>query len=94
MFKAITLTAVALSLAAPAFAASDTATCAKVSSSQFQPITTLEAMLQNKGLKVVKVKTENGCYEAYTIDPKGVKATYGFNAQTLAPVANAEAGEN
>ena len=50
-------------------------------------------MLKGKGLSVVKIKTEKGCYEAYTTDAKGKKGTFGFNAETLEPVSNAEAGE-
>jgi hypothetical protein len=43
---------------------------------------------------VVKIKTENGCYEAYTTDAAGNQKTMAFNAETLDPVANPEAGEN
>jgi hypothetical protein len=43
---------------------------------------------------VVKIKTENGCYEAYTTDAAGNHKTMAFNAETLEPVDNPEAGEN
>lgn len=91
----LALTPALLTLAVPALA--DTtmpaATCSKNAASTFKPQSDLTAMLKAKGLTVVKIKTEKGCYEAYTKDASGKKGTFGFNAETLAPVANAEAGE-
>jgi len=95
MIRTLFFVAVAVALAGPVLAATaDTATCSKAAASAFKPVSDLKAMLTAKGLKVVKVKTEKGCYEAYTVEAKGKKDTLGFNAETLAPVANAEAGEN
>ena len=97
MFRTLTLTALALALAVPAFAGTTTTpaavTCSKSAVSAFKPQTDLVALLKTQGLTVVKIKAEKGCYEAYTTDAKGKKATLGFNAETLEPVANAEAGE-
>ncbi|MGV8987087.1 MAG: PepSY domain-containing protein [Cypionkella sp.] len=104
MFSKLSVAAVALLLAVPAFAGTTpaaktavtttaTATCSKSAASTFKPKADLIAQLKTQGLSVVKIKTEKGCYEAYTKDAKGKKGTFGFNAETLAPVANAEAGE-
>ena len=93
MFRTLSVTILALALAAPAFAGTATVTCSKSPTSAFKPQADLTALLKTQGLTVVKIKTEKGCYEAYTKDAKGKKATLGFNAETLEPVANAEAGE-
>jgi len=93
MIRKLALTALALALASPVFAATD-ATCSSAPASQFQPKSALTTKLNAEGLKVRTIKTENGCYEAYTVDAKGKKMTLGFNAKTLEPVSNAEAGEN
>jgi hypothetical protein len=99
MFAKISVAAIALSLALPAFAgttaapATPAATCSKAASTTYKPKSDLIALLKTQGLTVVKIKTEKGCYEAYTKDSNGKKGTFGFNAETLEPVANAEAGE-
>ncbi len=93
MFRALSLTAAAVMLAAPAFAQTADVTCSAADPSAFQPVATLQAKLEADGLTVKQIKTENGCYEAYTVDKAGAMATLGFNAETLEPVANAEAGE-
>ncbi len=101
MIAKLSVAALALMLALPAFAGTTAATtpatpavtCSKNAASTFKPQTDLTALLKTQGLTVVNIKTENGCYEAYTKDAKGKKATLGFNAETLEPVANAEAGE-
>ncbi len=94
MFAKFSIAVLALTLAVPAFAATTApVTCSKNAASTFKPQSDLTAMLKAKGLSVVKIKTEKGCYEAYTKDAAGKKATLGFNAETLEPVANAEAGE-
>lgn len=99
MLRSLTVATLALALAAPVFAdttatpAAVAVTCSKADKSLFKPQADLIALLKTQELTVVKIKTENGCYEAYTKDAKGIKATLGFNAETLEPVANAEAGE-
>jgi len=93
MLTKLSIAALALLIAAPAFAETPEAMCSKNATSTFKPEADLTALLTAKGLTVVKIKTENGCYEAYTTDAAGKKATLGFNAETLEPVANAEAGE-
>ena len=93
MFRTLSVTILALALALPAFAGTAAVTCSKSPATAFKPQTDLVALLKTQGLSVVKIKTEKGCYEAYTKDANGKKATLGFNAETLEPVSNAEAGE-
>ena len=91
MYRFLTVTAAALMLAGPSFAAG--AMCSTSPASKFQPKANLVAMLKKDGIDVRRIKTEKGCYEVYGL--KGTKKmNLGFNAETLAPVNNAEAGEN
>lgn len=92
MTRILILSAAALALAGPALAASSM--CSKAPAAKFQPKTTLESQLKAEGLKVRRIKTESGCYEVYAIDKAGKKVNVAYNAETLAKVANAEAGEN
>ncbi len=93
MYRSLIIAALGLTLAAPLYAETPAVTCSKSPASAFKPEADLVALLKTQGLTVVKIKTESGCYEAYTKDANGKKATLGFNAETLEPVANAEAGE-
>lgn len=81
-----------VALAGPALAAGGM--CSTAPASKFQPQSVLKGQLEQQGLKVRRIKTENGCYEVYAIDKAGKKVNEAFNAETLAKVANAEAGEN
>jgi hypothetical protein len=74
-----------------AFAASG---CSSAPAAQWQPKANLESQLSAKGLKVRRIKVENGCYEVYATDKSGKRQNLAFNAQTLKQLANAEAGEN
>jgi hypothetical protein len=91
MFRAFTLTALAVMMAGPALAAG---TCSTAPAAQFKPQATLEAQLKAEGLTVRRIKVENGCYEVYAVDKSGKKMNVAYNAETLDKVANAEAGEN
>ena len=91
MYRTITLSAFALLVAAPAFAA-DVA-CSAAPAAKFQPESTLETQLQGEGLTVRQIKVEKGCYEVYAVDKSGKKVNSAYNAETLEKVANAEAGE-
>jgi hypothetical protein len=73
-----------------AFAAS----CSSAPAAQWQPKANLESQLSAQGMKVRKIKVENGCYEVYATDKSGKRQNLAFNAQTLKQLANAEAGEN
>jgi hypothetical protein len=78
-------------IAGPAFAAGG---CSTSSLSKFQPKATLESQLKAEGLTVRQIKTEKGCYEVYAVDKAGKKVNVAYNAETLAKMADAEAGEN
>jgi len=77
--------------ASPAFAASG---CSTAPQSQWQPQTKLEDMLKSDGLSVRQIKVEKGCYEVYASDKSGARVNRAYNAETLALLPNAEAGEN
>ena len=61
---------------------------------KWQPKSALEAQLQADGYKVRQIKVESGGYEVYATDKAGKRANMAFNAETLAELDNAEAGEN
>ncbi|HRX36746.1 MAG TPA: PepSY domain-containing protein [Aestuariivirga sp.] len=92
MFRILSLAAIAAVIATPAFASG--ATCSSSAASKFQPVASLKKQLESEGMKVSKIKTEGGCYEAYVTDKSGKKLNMAFNAETLAKVDNPEAGEN
>jgi hypothetical protein len=91
MYRTPILTAFAILMAGPAFAA---AGCSTAPASKFQPKATLETQLKAEGMNVRQIKVEKGCYEVYAIDKAGKKVNVAFNAETLEKMANAEAGEN
>lgn len=92
MIRLTTLTALLMLTALPAFAAD--AVCSTADASKFQPQQTLIDQLTKTGLTVRQIKVEGGCYEVYAVDKNGKKVNAAYNAETLEPVANAEAGEN
>lgn len=92
MLRAFALTSLALLVATPAFAAGGT--CSTAPASKFKPKATLESQLKSEGLTVRQIKTEKGCYEVYAVDHAGKRINVAYNAETLAKLDNAEAGEN
>jgi hypothetical protein len=68
--------------------------CSSAPKSKWQPQAKLETLLTQQGLKVVRVKVENGCYEVYAVDGGGKRVNVAYNAETLQKVDNPEAGEN
>jgi hypothetical protein len=90
MFRVLSVTTVALLMAGPAFAAG----CSTASASKFQPKATLESQLKAEGMTVRQIKVEKGCYEVYAVDKAGKKVNAAYNAETLAKMVDAEAGEN
>lgn len=54
--------------------------------SQWQPSDMLVKKLETAGWQVRRVKTENGCYEAYAIDNNGQRVEAYFDPKTLEPV--------
>ena len=91
MKTTLLLTAATLLFAAPAFAAGG---CSTASADKFQPKSKLEESLKSAGLTVKQIKVEKGCYEVYAIDKAGKRVNAAYNAETLAKLDNAEAGEN
>ncbi len=87
----VLLTAAAIALSSPAFAAGK---CSMAPKSKWQPQAKLEAQLASEGLKVRQVKVENGCYEVYAVAKDGKRENIAFNAETLEKLDNSEAGEN
>lgn len=92
MLRILLVTGFALLTFDSAFAAG--AGCSKATPDKFKPQADLITTLKNKGVSVSKVKVEKGCYETYGIDASGKKINAAYNAETLEPVANPEAGEN
>ena len=77
--------AASLLLSAQAFA-TGLATCDSGPQETWQPQSTLEKQLTDKGWQVRRIKIDGGCYEVYAIDDKGQKVEAYFHPQTLAPV--------
>lgn len=92
MKRMLLLTAAAVVVASPVWAASGK--CSTAPKSQWQPQSKLEAQLQTEGFKIRQIKTENGCYEVYATDKAGKRQNLAYNAQTLEKLDNPEAGEN
>ena len=92
MYRTLAVSALALMIAGPAFAAG--ATCSTATKDMFKPQADLTAMLAKDGMTVKKIKTEKGCYEVYAIDKAGKKVNIAFNAETLEKTDNPEAGQN
>jgi hypothetical protein len=91
MHRILAVTALAVLMTGPAFAAG---TCSTAPAAKFQPQATLETQLKAEGLTVRQIKVEKGCYEVYAVDKAGKKVNVAYNAETLEKLANAESGEN
>lgn len=91
MKRMVLLTALLVAATGPALAAGKCSTSPK---SKWQPQSKLETQLQSEGMKVRRIKVENGCYEVYATDKSGKRANMAFNAETLQKLDNAEAGED
>lgn len=55
---------------------------------QWQPKEALEKKLQAEGIKVKRIKIDDGCYEVYGTDAKGARLERYFHPKTLEPVKN------
>ncbi len=91
MKRVILIAAATLIAAGPAFGAD---TCSHSPKSKWQPQSKLETQLESEGMKVQRIKVENGCYEVYALDKNGKRANMAFNAETLQKLDNPEAGED
>jgi hypothetical protein len=92
MHRFFFMAAILAFVSVPAMAAQPS--CSSAPKSQWQPQSKLETILKNQGLKIVRVKVENGCYEVYATDTGGKRVNLAFNAETLQKLDNPEAGEN
>ena len=54
-----------------------------VPESEWQSSEALEQKLSDDGWEVKRIKTENGCYEAYAIDDQGRQVEAYFNPKTF-----------
>ncbi len=62
------------------------ATCDSGPKDKWQPQSTLEKQLTDKGWQVKRVRVDGGCYEVYALDDKGKRVEAYFHPLTLAPV--------
>ena len=92
MLRTVSSLALIALMSGSAFAA--TTTCSKQPASKFAPKSQLIDILKREGLKVHRIKTENGCYEIYASKSDGSKVNIAVNAVTLRRTNNPEAGEN
>lgn len=54
--------------------------------SEWQPREALQRKLEAQGWKVRRIKTDDGCYEAYAIDAEGRRVEAYFDPKTFAMV--------
>ena len=78
---ALAATFAALS-AAPAFASDDSKSCGNAPKSEWMSEDAIKAKAADAGYDVRRVKVEDGCYEVYGIDAKGMKAEIYMNPVT------------
>lgn len=89
--KAIILASTAILAAgfSPAFAAGK----CDVPAADWQPREALQSKLEKQGWQVRRIKSEQGCYEAYAIDASGKRVEAMFNPKTLAPMGGDTDGD-
>jgi len=78
--------AAAVVLACGTANATGLAKCDSGPKDKWQPQSTLEKMLTDKGWKVRKIKEDGGCYEVYALNEAGKRVEAYFHPDTLAPV--------
>jgi hypothetical protein len=59
-----------------------------VPSSDWQPADALQQKLEADGWEVKRIKTEDGCYEAYALDKDGRKVEAYFDPKTFEQVGD------
>lgn len=83
MIRTILISTFALgTLTAGTALASESHSC-NVPMAQWQPREALQSMLEGKGWKVRRIKTEDGCYEAYAINNNGERVQAVFDPKTF-----------
>lgn len=80
-FKAMCATV--LAFAAAGASAQHAERCEPIPKDQWKPQAELERRLTDMGWKIRRVKIENGCYEVYGHDERGVKVEVFFHPKTL-----------
>ena len=93
MLRTVSTIALVALMSGSAFAATEV-TCSKEPASKFASKAHLTDILQKEGLKVLRIKTESGCYEIYATKSDGSKVNIAVNAVSLRRTKSAEAGEN
>ena len=53
---------------------------------QWQPREALQHKLENQGWQIVRIKTDEGCYEVYATDAHGKRIEAYFDPHSLEPV--------
>lgn len=81
--KKIISTALVCAIAAGAATAAHAETKCKSPMSEWQPQEKLQQKLEGQGWKVRRIKTEDGCYEAYALDEKGKRVEAYFDPKTF-----------
>ncbi len=79
-------TALALTLALVAGAASAAANCPKYPKSEWMTEGEARAKIEEQGYKISKFKVDGNCYEIYGTNKEGNRAEVYFDAKTLAIV--------
>lgn len=83
MTRTLLITTIAFTtLTAGAALASEDHGC-KAPMAEWQPREVLQTKLEGEGWKVKRIKTEDGCYEAYAINNKGERVEAVFDPKTL-----------
>ena len=55
---------------------------------EWQPREALQKKLESEGWKVRRIKTEDGCYEAYALDSNGHRVEAYFDPKSLEMLKN------
>ncbi len=70
----------------PAVSAQADENVCKAPMDQWQPREALQTKLEGQGWQVVRIKTDEGCYEVYATDAQGKKIEAYFDPHSLEPV--------
>lgn len=83
MKRFIALPTLLLALASTAAQAHGDWTCAPIPKEQWKPHTELQRKLEAEGWRLRQMKTSNGCYEVYGVDPKGKRVEAFFDPKSF-----------
>lgn len=82
MNRTLLATALAVGIAGASAALADSDRC-NVPMAEWQPVEALQQKLEADGWKVRRIKTDDGCYEAYAVDDKGRRVEAYFNPKSF-----------